>query len=165
MGDDLVRLLSHVHAVPAGEAARFAPEPGRSVARPVDVVRLVIATAARREGVTDAEPVRVLDELHGGTVVVGVDELHAGVLRPEPVDLAAQRPVVPLGEVVEPPEAPVLVVVRAVAAPVPAQVCRYAADREVVRDQDRLRAHADELLQKKKKKKGCMAHAMQAPLK
>ena len=148
MGDDIVRLLRHVHAVPAGEAARVAPELGHSVTRSADVVRLVVATAARRHGVTDAKFVRVLDELHGGTIVVGVDELHVGVLRPKPADLAAQRLVMPLGEVVEPPEAPVLVVVRAVVALVPAQVRRHAPDGEVIRDHDRLRAHTDELLQK-----------------
>ncbi|BAS73444.1 Os01g0650950 [Oryza sativa Japonica Group] len=36
----------------------------------------------------------VLEELQGGAVVVGVDEPHAGVLRPEAGDLLHQRLVV-----------------------------------------------------------------------
>jgi hypothetical protein len=146
LGDDLVRLLRHVHAIPVGEAARVAPDLGRPGARRARVVRST-AAAARDQGIADPEPARVLDELHGGAVVVGVDELRAGVPRLEPADLAAQRLVVARGEVVEPPEAPVLVEVRGVAAAGEhAQVRRHAADGEVVRDQDRPRAQADELL-------------------
>lgn len=88
----------------------------------------------------------ILDEFHGSAVVVSVDELHARVLRLEPVDLVGQRLVVPHGEVVEPPEAVELVVICTVVATVTAQVRRHAPDGEVSRDQDRLRAEIDEIL-------------------
>ena len=89
---------------------------------------------------------RVLDELHGGAEVVGVDDLDAGVLRPEPGDLLLQQLVVLLGEVVEPHEAAVLVVVRVAVALEHAQVLRHAADGEVPRDEHRLGAAVDHLL-------------------
>jgi hypothetical protein len=89
----------------------------------------------------------VLDELHGSAEVVGEDDLNARVLRPEPADLLLQQLVVLLGEVVEPHEAAVLVVVGAgVIALERGQVLRHAADGEVPRDEHGLGAEVDHLL-------------------
>ena len=87
-----------------------------------------------------------LDEFHGSAKVVGVDDLHARVLRLEPADLLLERLVVLLGEVVEPLEAVELIVGRRVVGPVSVQISRHAADGEVARDEDRLGAEMDHLL-------------------
>jgi hypothetical protein len=79
-------------------------------------------------------------KLHGAAEVVCEGELHAGVLRPEPLDLLPQQLVVLLGEVVVPDEAAVAVVVGAVVALERAKVLRHAADGEVPGDEHRLGA-------------------------
>lgn len=62
-----------------------------------------------------------------------------GVVEPEPGDLIAKLLVVLVGDLVEPPEASVLVVVPRVVAAVPAQVRRQAPHGEDVGDQERFR--------------------------
>jgi hypothetical protein len=89
---------------------------------------------------------RILDKLHGAAEVVCEGDLHAGVLRPEPLDLLPQQLVVLLGEVVVPDEAAIAVVVGAVVALERAQVLRHAADGEVPRDEHRLGAKVDNVL-------------------
>jgi hypothetical protein len=70
-------------------------------------------------------------EVHGGGVVVGVDDGNAGVPPAELGQLRPERAVVELGEVVGPPEAAHGVVLRRVVGLELGQVPGVAPDREV----------------------------------
>ncbi|WVZ78765.1 hypothetical protein U9M48_026421 [Paspalum notatum var. saurae] len=113
--DDVVRFLRQLHAVPAGKVGRVTPNLGRAIALGIGVVGAA-AAATCNQRITNTESAGILDEFHGGAIVVGIDELHIRVGSPEHLYVPAKRLVVIPGEGVEPPEAAVLVVLPVVVA-------------------------------------------------
>jgi hypothetical protein len=146
-----IRRFGHMYPVPAHVLGRLCARRRPFHAahpRPVEVVIAAAGAAARLPRARRVETERggVVDELEEGVVVVGVGDGRVGVRRPQAGDGALEPRVVLGGEEVHLPEAAHgVVVIRR--AGLHGQVARHAADGEVARDDDSVRAHVQYLLQ------------------